>query len=411
VKAVDSPDGRFRIQYTTEGEDAPSGGLDEDGVPLMVQRVLDGLALGEETFIKRGYRGLVADDGTGGSDAIDVYLTHLDSNGYANADTPAEGTNSSCFIRVDNGLGGLGGAVVESVAIHELHHCIQFVYTTEGANWVYEATATFEQYRALSDETLQLALDVLYIERLNQPDWPLAYRSGRFHYAAFVWIKFWEEFGGVDEGRAPALWEQLSLQPAWKDALHDEAKRVWGLGLDEVFLEHATWNAFACAGDNGEYYSETLLPCKANVRVPIEEVEGAGSTVRVNLEEHPFTAAYALRTDAVPDTLGSLRCSGPTDSAAEVWMRLLGLDASGGVVEQQQMRVSAEGSDVGLTVQAEAYLAVFASTGEAPIDISCVFEESEAPEEGCGCNSVGGLAPLGLGILAGFGTLWARRRP
>ncbi|MFT7520897.1 MAG: hypothetical protein ACI9MC_003048, partial [Kiritimatiellia bacterium] len=187
-----SETGLFRVHYTVEGEDSPSGAVTDD-VPDMVPRVLVALEDGRAAFELAGWRRLSRDDGDGGDDAIDVYITQLDAFGYANATLSDSGDGASCFLRLDPDLPTLGEGIVESVSYHELHHCVQYRYTTETAPWIYEAQATLEQYRLADNAASDVLVNVLWIQRLTQPERGLDKVGARFEYAGFVFAKFWEE--------------------------------------------------------------------------------------------------------------------------------------------------------------------------------------------------------------------------
>jgi hypothetical protein len=417
VETVDSSNGRFRVHYTLEGEDTPDGDKDEFGVPLMVERVLSGLSTGEEAFAKRGYRGVNLDDGAEGSDAIDVYLKHIDANGYANAVRAESGTKESCYIRVNSELGDMGGQLVESVTLHELQHCVQYAYTTSADTWLYESGATFEQYRAIYDDGLELALAVLFVDRLTAPERPLNNSDGRYHYAGFLFMKFWEEYLGADPGRVPALWEALSFDPNWRDSLRSESQRLWQQPFDEVFVEYARFNGFACAREDGNHYSDTLLPCIADVSVPVELVEGGAGTVSVSLSQTEFTASYAQWAEVSEGKTGVLTCSAPNDSDGELRVQLMGLDSEGRMMDRTGGRVGDSGESFSLTLPMEtggSYFGVFASTGTGPVSATCVLDEAEVEQDkqGCSCSKSpmlwsSQLFPLGaLGMLVFF---WRRK--
>jgi len=400
AEVVDSDDGRFRVHFTRDGDDVPGGVDGADGVPEMVDRVLDGLEIGRQTFLERGYRTAHPDAGEEGSDAIDVYITEIDSNGYA---TPVDGAadETSCYIRINPDLGTVGGEIVESVAIHELHHCVQFAYTTDTHAFMYEATATFEQYRALEDETLALALDVLYVERLSEPERMLNNTEGRYHYAGFLFMKFWTEYSGLDLDRIPDLWEQLALTPAWDEALDAAAESTWETSLDEVFLQFARFNAFACSRDDGQHYLPDSLECGLDIEVPFTSLEDPTQTASVSLENTPYSASYARWERATKGKLTSMTCAVPSDPDGDLRVLLAHLDADGALVESESMQIEA-GAVVTLHEPNGAdgsTLAVFASVGEGPVTSTCTLREREPEEkEACGC-AVGTSRTMGWWLL------------
>lgn len=389
VQILDSEGGRFRIHYTLEGVDKAEGGVDEAGVPHMARRVAQAMEEGSRAFAKRGYRTENLDDGQEGSEAIDVYLKEIDANGYANVTEGASGTDS-CFVRIDNGLGSVGGQILESVAIHELHHCVQYAYTTQTDPFMYEATATFEQYLAIEDEALDIALNVLYVERLEHPEYALAAVQGRYHYAGLLFMKFLAEYGTPDLGRIPALWVALEQEPNWEDAVWSEARRIWDQSFDEVFLEFAVFNGFACARDAGEHYDPSYLPCTANVEVPYTSVAGGTRSVEVALSEPRYSAGYARWIAPTPELIPELICSAPDSGTAELRVAWDQLDASGRVLAHTSTVIMENGTRLFSgtpTPQGGTLLATFASTGDAPVSATCVLEEVAPASDGCACSS------------------------
>ncbi|MFT4622649.1 MAG: hypothetical protein ACI8PZ_001305 [Myxococcota bacterium] len=388
-EVVVSADGTFLVHFTRDGGDAPDGADGDDGVPLAIRAVLDGLTLGERAFAEEGWRALTPDLGDGGSDAIDVYIMDLDANGYA---TPIPGVDGdSCYMRVDGGLGTLG-EITESVALHELHHCIEYRYTRTHP-WVHEAAATHAQYTHVLDPALELALGVLYGERLGHPERAADDRDGRFEYAGFLVPKYWADRAGTGTP-LPDLWEALVEHGEdWESAFGAEARRLWDESLVEAWLEHATWNAFACATDDGQHYDPTALPCIAEVTVPV--ADWADGPLLLTTEASPYTAAYA-RIPGDGDGL-EVSCRGPGR------LRLVEVDADGARVRH------ADDIDGTARLDGVEHGALVVGLGaQRPLDLSCEVARVEAPVDTgkpsadlpCGCRV--GVAPsLGIGWWLG----------
>lgn len=396
VEVVDR--GAFRLHFTREGVDAVGDeDQDGDGLPDALSAALAGLEGGAEAFAAEGWRSLVGDTGDGGSEAIDVYFRELPVFGYA-VPTPAPDGTASCFLQLDP-ANGVAGRVAESVALHELHHCVQFRYTTATASWIYEAAATFEQYAHVADPVLELAAGVLYGERLGHPERPLAAVDGRFEYAGFLWMKFWAERDGGDPARLPDLWEALAVEaaggdvPGWQRALAAEAERL-GSDLPGVFLEHAVWNGFACAGDDGAHYDPAVIPCVAQVTVPATPWDGG--PLEVAHEDGPFTAAGFERAGGAVEERLSLRCAGePGLRAAAV-----GLDADG--------RATVKDADTDgvleLVIPAGGVGRVVLVGTDAPLDAACTPLGEGRALSGA-CDTGGGVAPA-----AGWAIAWLAGR-
>ena len=383
-EVVVSADGAFAVHFTREGGDAPSGGDAADGIPVAVHGVLDGLTLGTDRFAAEGWRPLVGDLGVGGSDAIDVYVMDLDANGYANSVPGPDG--DSCYMRVDGGLAGLG-RILESVALHELHHCVEYRYGRTHA-WVHEASATHAQYAHVLDPALELALGVLYGERLSHPERAMDDLEGRFEYAGFLVAKYWAE--RTREGDPlPDLWEALATHGTdWEAAFTVEAERRWGEALSETWLELATWNLFACDADDGQHYDSEVLPCVADVGVPVETWDGA--PIRLSHSAAPYTAAY-LSLPADGEGLEVL-CDG------DGRVRLVEVRADG-----LRGRWASDEAGTATLEGAEGEVVLVAVGDGPPLDLICEARRYALPtargDASCGCRAAPGASGLVLLLL------------
>jgi MYXO-CTERM domain-containing protein len=418
---VSSADGLFTVHYTQAGDDRVQSVVDADGNGVVdsLDDILLGLETARSVYLERGYRPLVGDDGAGGSAAIDVYVVELANNGFANAVPAADGAEeSSCYMRLAADLTGTGGELLESVAAHELHHCIQYRYTSAAASWLYEATATWEQYNLYNSGLLEVALAVLWGTRLSGAARPLDDVGARFEYAGFSWWKFWSEYIPTGEERLVPFWDILGEQPDWREALDSEAQRLWQLDLAGAFLEYATWNGFACGRDDGGHYDPASMPCLLEAAsVPVEPLLVAEEAV-VSLDPGSYTSAYLELAASAGDDAPRLQCSGPGDGA-EALVRLIALDALGRRGAEISARVS---GDDELDIQLDdalqpggAALVVVASVGEEPTLLRCqanwvqpVVEE----QAGCSCSAQPARGPPTGRWLGPMGLLlaWGRRR-
>lgn len=421
-------DGRFLLRWTTEGDDLPSNmeDLDGNGLPDVVDRTLLGLEEADIAFPLAGYREVAPDDGAGGSDAIDVYFIDLPVNGCA-FEVPAEAgsdAGSSCTMLIDGGLGDSAEGVIESVAAHELHHCTQYAHTIAAPGWLLEATATFEQYRLFTSPALVAAVEFLWRFRLESPERPLSAVGDRFEYAGFIFIYFWESFGGVEPDRIPALWEALRAHDGdWEDALESESQRLWGQPFSRTFLDFATWNAFACARDDLAHYPATgEFPCTIpSTQVPIVEVNGP--SFGVDLPQTPFATAYFEVPAADDDRPLRIECGGPGDDGARVRARLVTLDGFG----REVAAADTTGRDgEGFSLQSEVVqdpdgstLVVMASTGDVAVSFDCDVARAEVPvpddetpfgEDGCSCSQPGRGEPAAALLLLLLAPKRRRRR-
>ena len=408
-------DGQFLLHYTMEGDDAVQGNLGNDGVPELVHWAIEGLEIGSDRFQERGYRPLIGDEGGGGTDALDIYMMDIDANGYAYPLDVGASQGNSCYMRLDNGLTIDG--VMQSVTIHELHHCVQYRYTARSHSWIYEATATFEQYRAFLDDNLAAAVIVLYSRRLSEPKQPMDHVDGQFEYAGMLVMQFWEQFGGLDPLRIPRLWEALEAEPDWVATFATEAARNWDVSWGEAFLELATWNAFACANNDGSSYDETELPCNEFVVAPINarKWDNGVALARLKLPDPPFSADYFEIEDEEPSLDVLVECESPRTKRAEMGLRLIAVDADGIIVTSVQEFADDEPLSLRLSEPRDpggVLRLIGVSLGDAPLNVQCAVTQSEPSRAGdpggCGCSSRP-LAPSWL-FLAGLFALTRRVR-
>jgi len=400
------PEGRFLIHYTLSGEDQPEGpDSDDDGVPDMVEKVLDTLNDAAHYFEQeRGYIPVNPDNGVGGSEAIDLYIKTIDANGYASSLKGAGGT--SCFMRLAPFLGSQPDDVLAGVTAHELHHCVQYAYATGVADWINEGTSTYEQYRYAKGTTNDYALGYLYYERLQGAGRPLDDTDGRFEYAAFLFMKFWVDFAGGEAGTLPRLWESVSLNDTWEQAFNAESLSLFGRELDGIFLEYATWNAFVCAREDGRHYDQTNLQCIIATSVPIEQVEEESFSIQH--EAGPYTSSYF--SYAGPG-LVQLECD---VTSGRGLVRLVGVSAEGAEGERRDGHLEA-GAPMSIRLQLPwgergQTLIVVSSVDEAPLEAECVIEGRPSWGDGVitrGCSSTGGA---GLGWWAALLALANRPR-
>ena len=428
---ADSPDGFFTVHWTEEGADRPGqmADADESGLPDAIDRILVGLERARESYEAAGYRAVGSDEFGGGTEAIDVYVRDIDAFGFAHPVATTVGT--SCFMELDPQLDALGDGAAESVAAHELHHCVQYAYTTASHPWIYEATATFEQYRLFAGPALDAGLALLWNQRLRGAGQPLSTRGNRFEYSGFVFLKFWSEFGGVDHSRVVQLWEQLAEHSVWKEAVDLEAEAQWGRPFEEVALDLATWKLFACSRDDGEHWSASSHPCilpavavELEPLGPIDPPE-APQPFSWAFDDSPFTAMFGEVPVLDADLTPRVSCV-VSPEGARVGLGLSAIDEAG--VGTGQTTASGD-SGTPVEVVYEGDLTAYGSVGlvvvslaDVPAELECNWTWEERPEpadpgdgSGCACGEVpdgrlgGGLLWLPV-LLALAGGRWSRVR-
>jgi hypothetical protein len=248
-QTLDTADGHFRIHYTASGGDATT--------VAHVGWAAAGLATVWDAFVVTdGWDAPPPDEGEGGDDRLDVYIRVITGNGYAHIDPLPSGA-SGCWIELDPGIAGVGEATFQSVAGHELHHCLQFRQTEALAPWIYEATSTYVQYLLFSegDDALELAREALWRIRLAGAAEPLDDVDGSAEYAAFAWAKMMVDRAG-DRGELLAYWQAMAADGTWElpAALDDAA-------------ELAVWQWFVCDRDDGRHWAADPAACSLDADV------------------------------------------------------------------------------------------------------------------------------------------------
>ncbi len=390
----------FRVHWAREGADAvPPEDLDGNGLPDTVDTVRDTLVAARTAYEADGWEPLVPDDGDGGGDEIDVYLRGLPVYGYATPIPTARG--NSCHLQLDP-ANSVAGQVMASVVFHELHHCVQYRYTGAAPTWLYESGATYQQYSQVTDVVLDYAAGLLWAEWLRGGELPLSAIDGRHEYASFVFTKYWAERGGPEDGRLQRMWTALADQPpveggvpGWVGALEAAARAEWGDDLDTVLRDHATWNAFACAADDGAHYDPEVVPCIADATIASAPFVD-GETIAHRSD--PYTHAYRTLGDGATSGPVRVTCRGPGST------RLVARDADGAKVEV------ADGDDAQVTIPdgGDAFL-IALGTRDRPLRRTCTLAAPRPPSSAAGaigCATAPGALPAALLALV----LHRRRR-
>jgi hypothetical protein len=155
-KSIVSPYGHFRIHFDSTGSNAPS----YDGNPNVnklindIAQILDSVYNFEVVYL--GYSAPPSDNGLGGDDLYDIYLTQQPSGQYGatNFETDLGNGLWSSYQELDNSFSGniyyTHGINAAKVTIaHEFHHAIQignygiwFTGTSVKDQYFYEMTST-----------------------------------------------------------------------------------------------------------------------------------------------------------------------------------------------------------------------------------------------------------------------------
>lgn len=139
--SIVTPSGFFRIHYNKTGLSAPGYSLQE------LARALDSVYNFEVNYL--GYPPPPSDNGIGGDNKFDIYITNLgaDYYGFTQPETPLGSERYTSYTVIDNDYlayptSGINGAKV--TVAHEFHHAIQignYIYR-ESDIFYYEITST-----------------------------------------------------------------------------------------------------------------------------------------------------------------------------------------------------------------------------------------------------------------------------
>jgi MYXO-CTERM domain-containing protein len=370
----------------------------------------------DTTVDQEGWRAPGDDMGAGGDSRLDVYLRHLDYNGYAHAEWHDD--HWAAYLEVDPAVANLGGEVLASVAGHELHHAIEYSYSVETHTWVHEASATYAQYRLFHETAAMVAaVQLLWGLRLDAPEVGLDATGDRMEYAAFVWVKYLVDVTGSVE--TPRIWwEIIADEPDWRWSLEELALELGEQDALALFEEYAEWLFFSCEADDGQHWLDDGLGCQLEIGARItQDSDGLPAQWPLDGPAH-FGAVYATVELAGDEPL-TVECQGPQDGD---WaMRAVALEA--GVARSHRSARGTAGGTAALQIHdlagADELLVLVANATAAPgAPYECEVREfavEDVEDDGCACTAAGdagGGVPAGvlLALMATARRLIGRRR-
>jgi hypothetical protein len=279
----------FLIHYTESGADSIDA-TDTDpqnGTPDLIDDFAQGLEAMWAHATGAGWTAPPNDDGSGGDGRLDVYVRVIATRGYSHAEAAPGGT--STWIELAPGDRALGRVAARSVAAHEVHHAFQFALTTALDAWIYEATATYEQYALYDQPDLLLARDALWNERLVGAARSWDETDGLFEYSGMTWIKFIVDGGG--EPMLASAWQKMAQQSDVRMGLDGALTAHFPGGLVEAFGHYVAWNEFACGRDDGMHWAPTVS-CDSESHVPEQVTMTYPVAVQQSMPVGVFAARY-----------------------------------------------------------------------------------------------------------------------
>jgi hypothetical protein len=279
----DTPDGHFKIHYTTEGDSAvfePTVDVNPpDGVPDYVNRYADILdSVWTKEVNSLNYDPPPGDGSHGGDDKYDVYLLELGGGylGYTAFDEYVDYPSASSYIVMGNDYSGIPPYAdqydwVRVVAAHEFFHAIQFGYDATEFEYIdSEAKPYWMEMSAVWMEDVcydQINDHLRYLPWFYGYPWlslkTFSYNwsvpESLYHaYASCVFPIFLSEKFGTDIIRN--IWERCSWWPGPSfDFCTDDALLLdyGGRRLNEEFRQFTIWNYFTgLRADTTRFFSE-----------------------------------------------------------------------------------------------------------------------------------------------------------
>ena len=296
VHEVVSPSGRFRVHYDTEGPDAVDpADADGNGLPDYVDLVMTLADSAWQVQIEElGYREPPRDDGAGGGDEIDIYLTDLGrSNRYGLTYPMSNEVSGPSFLEIENdfenavfgragvceGYSGSRGLDALRVTLaHEFFHVVQFgYYQGLDGSWWQEATATWMEdviHPGVNDYLQYVCVF------LRSPGRALDGGDPRvdFHpYGSSIFAFFLDQRYGREAVRR--AWEEHGRRRSASLDNPDRALRDFNgeagvtgpeAGLERAFSDFAVWSWFVGDRYREEFFAEgDLYPTRKEPAFPV----------------------------------------------------------------------------------------------------------------------------------------------
>ena len=269
-KSIVSPAGIFRIHYDTTGFDAPNYFI---GMENAIQLSVDSVAIAFDSAYSfevnyLGFNPPPTDDGEGGDNLYDIYISYLGYYGVTEWELNNAGQNKS-FIQIDSRMNFFtnGIAAARVTAAHEFHHAIQVGSYSEnigGNAYYFELTST-----AMEEFVFDEVNDYYgYLEGyFNNADRRFTFYDGSGSgggYDRAIWNIFLKEKFEQDEDNPTKGFD--IIKRTWELMRNDQnsalksislALSEIGLSLKNTFAEFSQWAYFTgYRTKSGKYFTE-----------------------------------------------------------------------------------------------------------------------------------------------------------
>ena len=273
-----------------------------------------------------------SDNGLGGSDAIDYYLTNEDTYGgawtwgpYSDAIEDDDYFSIASFIALDDNERLLTDELMPTFIVHEFNHVLQYgIDGAEATSFVWESTAEAMEELTLPDSNLYW-IDVSEFQSL--PFASLLFDGysreiteyneySLYEYGGAISGLFLEQaYGSFDGTTLLQLWLNMAQPDSSNEPDYVDALGMIGGDTDptvgDVYLRLAEWRMFADTYDDGAHYAEASewgrgARVATEDKLKLSEIDGTS----VSPVDEPYdlgTSYWEIEVDG--DTSAPLRLS------------------------------------------------------------------------------------------------------
>jgi len=329
--SVVSHSGIFRIHFDTTGTQAPNY---FPGAKNNIQLSVDSLAIAFDSSYNYeinilGYEPPPDDEGDGGDNLYDVYISSLGTGfyGYTEFDKRNADDRYKSFIVIDNKMNvptpGIDG--VRVTAAHEFHHAIQvgsYRAPLAGDEYYFEVTSTSMEefvYDSINDYYHYLPT------YFRNPERRFTYNNGNTGYDRVIWNLYLKEKFERDEDDSTKGFE--IIKKSWEIMRNHNRTAIeaislalseYGLEMISSFNDFGAWCYFTgYRAQDGKYFEEASeYPLIEPIQDPIEYQPPKKTYI---MSVQPVANNYMifdLSYSGINDTLVSIITNGDILSAA-----------------------------------------------------------------------------------------------
>ena len=255
----------FKIHYDTAGiyqvyhpheDNNPA-----DGTPDYINRMAEFLELSRYTYnVQLGYDLPPPDEGSGGSDHYDIYVTNI--TGLTVPEFPSDYYPDrqayASYIYIGNDLRNLTFPDdpipnLKAICSHEFFHAVQMAYrayTSDETPWWYELTACWAEERVFDD------LNIVYNyidEYYNKIDHSIYFTGGSHMYGAWVFAEYLSQKHSNDI--INSIFQKLIHLDNSLIAIRETFFEL-GLNLNYEFSVFSGWNYFTSHNHKTGFFEE-----------------------------------------------------------------------------------------------------------------------------------------------------------